>query len=118
MKVLNFGSLNLDYVYQVDHFTKPGETQSAFSQTVNPGGKGLNQSIALKKAGIDVYHAGCVGKGGQMLKDLLEKSGVKTEYLYPCDEIQGNAVIQVDPKGQNSILLFGGFCKMRSTIFR
>ena len=43
-----------------------------------------------------------------MLKDLLEKSGVKTEYLYPSDEIQGNAVIQVDPKGQNSILLFGG----------
>ncbi len=108
MKVLNFGSLNLDYVYQVDHFTKPGETQSAFSQTVNPGGKGLNQSIALKKAGIDVFHAGCVGKGGQMLKDLLDESEVKTEYLYPCDEIQGNAVIQVDPKGQNSILLFGG----------
>ena len=45
MKVLNFGSLNLDYVYQVEHFTKPGETQSAFSQTVNPGGKGLNSRL-------------------------------------------------------------------------
>ena len=81
MKVLNFGSLNLDYVYQVDHFTKPGETQSAFSQTVNPGGKGLNQSIALKKAGIDVYHAGCVGKGGQMLKKIGTASRLEAEKL-------------------------------------
>lgn len=42
MKVLNFGSLNLDYVYRVEHFVQPGETLSAMSQKVNPGGKGLN----------------------------------------------------------------------------
>ena len=47
MKALNFGSLNLDYVYQVDHFVRPGETLDALHQTVNPGGKGLNQSVAL-----------------------------------------------------------------------
>ena len=51
MRVLNFGSLNLDYVYQVSHFVQPGETLSASAQTVNPGGKGLNQSVALAKAG-------------------------------------------------------------------
>lgn len=51
MKALNFGSLNLDYVYEVDHFVQPGETLSALRQTVNPGGKGLNQSIALARAG-------------------------------------------------------------------
>ena len=51
MKVLNFGSLNLDYVYRVTHFVQPGETLSAVSQTVNPGGKGLNQSIAVTRAG-------------------------------------------------------------------
>ena len=35
MKILNFGSLNLDYVYQVEHFVQPGETLSALSQSVN-----------------------------------------------------------------------------------
>lgn len=108
MKVLNFGSLNLDYVYHVDHFVKPGETLSAAAQTVNAGGKGLNQSIALSRSGVETYHAGCLGKGGEMLREMLEKSGVHTEYLKEVDALQGNAVIQVVPSGQNSILLFGG----------
>ena len=64
MKVLNFGSLNLDHVYQVEHFVAPGETLSAGSQTVNCGGKGLNQSVALARAGARVFHAGCIGRGG------------------------------------------------------
>ena len=108
MKILNFGSLNLDYVYQVEHFVQPGETLSAVSQTVNPGGKGLNQSIALAKAGAETYHAGCLGVGGEGLKALLLENGVNTDYLYPVDALQGNAVIQVDDSGQNCILLFGG----------
>ena len=108
MKILNFGSLNLDYVYQVDHFVQPGETLSAASQTVNPGGKGLNQSVALAKAGAEVYHAGCLGQGGENLGRLLRGSGVNTDYLIPTDELQGNAIIQVVPTGENCILLFGG----------
>ena len=78
MKALNFGSLNLDYVYQVDHFVRPGETLDALHQTVNPGGKGLNQSVALAKAGAAVCHAGCVGQGGGMLRQTLESYGVDT----------------------------------------
>ena len=108
MKILNFGSLNLDYVYQVEHFVQPGETLSAVSQTVNPGGKGLNQSVALAKAGADVYHAGCLGLGGERLGELLQQSDVDTRFLQFCDSIQGNAVIQVNREGQNCILLFGG----------
>lgn len=108
MNVLNFGSLNLDYVYQVEHFVQPGETLSALSQTVNPGGKGLNQSIALSKAGAQVYHAGCLGRGGETLGELLRKTGVDTRFLQLTEELQGNAVIQVDLEGQNCILLFGG----------
>ena len=108
MKILNYGSLNLDYIYRVDHFVQPGETLSALSQTVNPGGKGLNQSIALARAGAKVYHAGCLGIGGDSLRTLLEGNGVNTDHLYPSDALQGNAVIQVDPSGQNCILLFGG----------
>ena len=108
MKVLNYGALNLDYVYQVDHFVQPGETLSARSQTVSPGGKGLNQSIALAKAGVEVYHAGCFGIGGDNLVDLLNKSGVDTTFLQATDEIQGNTAIQVVPSGENNIILFGG----------
>ena len=65
MRVLNFGSLNIDYVYQVDHFVQPGETMSAVSLQVNCGGKGLNQSVALARAGVETWHAGCIGAEGQ-----------------------------------------------------
>ena len=51
MKVLNFGSLNIDYTYQVEHIVNPKETISSLGLEVFPGGKGLNQSIALAKAG-------------------------------------------------------------------
>ena len=108
VKVLNFGSMNLDYVYQVDHFVQAGETLSASSQAVKAGGKGLNQSIALARAGAEVWHAGCVGAGGGMLRELLRGSGVHDEYLRTVDTLQGNAVIQVNPAGENCILLFGG----------
>lgn len=108
MRVLNFGSLNLDYVYEVPHFVAPGETLSAAKQSVNPGGKGLNQSVALARAGADVYHAGVLGNGGAMLRDVLEASGVHTDYLATQDVVQGNAVIQVAPSGENCIILYGG----------
>ena len=108
MRILNFGSLNLDYVYQVDHFVQPGETLHAFSRAVKHGGKGLNQSIALARAGADVSHAGCIGLGGESLKALLESEGVDTKHLMQVDEMQGHTVIQVNAAGENCILLYGG----------
>ena len=105
---MNFGSLNLDYVYEVEHFVQPGETLSAASQTVKAGGKGLNQSIALRRAGAEVWHAGCMGTGGEMLVERLQKDGVHTEYIRPVPTLQGNAMIQVNAQGENCILLFGG----------
>ncbi len=108
MRILNFGSLNLDYVYQVSHFVQPGETLSIDSLTVNPGGKGLNQSVALARAGAETCHAGCVGTGGGSLLEILQESGVDTAHIVPVRELQGNAVIQVDRNGENCILLFGG----------
>ena len=108
MRVLNFGSLNLDYVYQVDHFVGPGETLSSASRAVKHGGKGLNQSIALARAGASVAHAGCVGAGGESLKALLEGEGVDVSKLRTVDEMQGHTVIQVNPDGENCILLYGG----------
>lgn len=108
MKVINFGSLNLDNVYKTDHFVLAGETITADSVIVNAGGKGLNQSIALSRAGAEVYHAGCLGKGGQMLRETLKSNGVDTSLIKDVDELQGNAIIQVNNEGENCIILFGG----------
>ena len=108
MKVLNFGSLNLDYVYSVDHMVAPGETLASFGIDVFCGGKGLNQSIALARAGVSVYHAGMVGEeGGELLK-ACEEGGVKTDYIRTISGKSGHTIIQVDKEGQNCILLYGG----------
>lgn len=108
MKVLNFGSMNVDYVYQVDHILIPGETLASKERNTFCGGKGLNQSIALAKAGIPVYHAGLVGEGGEMLLETCRENGVNTDFVKPVDGPCGHTMIQVDKNGQNSILLFGG----------
>ncbi len=107
-RILNFGSLNLDFVYQVPHLVKTGETLSATGYTCHAGGKGLNQSIALRQAGADICHAGKIGSDGTMLVDMLKQYGVNTQYIRVCPEKTGHAVIQVDKQGQNCILLFGG----------
>ena len=108
MRILNFGSLNLDEVYQVPRFVRPGETLGVLRHEVKAGGKGLNQSIALARAGAEVWHAGCMGHGGERLRALLRENGVNDSWLLPVDELQGSAMIQVDPNGENAILLFGG----------
>ncbi len=108
MKVLSFGSLNYDHVYQVDHFVKPKETMSSMSYARGFGGKGLNQSIAMAKAGLDVYHAGMVGSDGQDFIDYLVQWGVKVDYLVKNNEIAtGHAIIEVC-NGENCIILHGG----------
>lgn len=109
MKILSFGSLNLDKVYSVAHFVRPGETLSADALHEFCGGKGLNQSIALARAGVDVFHAGCVGAAdGGMLLDALHAASVDTTFVHQLPCSTGHAIIQVDPSGQNCILLFGG----------
>lgn len=109
MKVLNFGSLNIDYVYQVPHFVRAGETLSSFSRETFCGGKGTNQSIAASKGGAQVWHAGAVGKDdSQMLMDALQEAGVHTEFVKRLDGSSGHAIIQKNPDGQNCILLYGG----------
>lgn len=109
MRVLCFGSLNIDYTYKVDHFVGKGETLSSESLQVFSGGKGLNQSIALAKAGADTYHAGAIGEDGRFLLKIMEDAGVHTEYVAELPDVRtGNAIIQNDREGDNCILLYGG----------
>ena len=110
MKVLSFGSLNIDYTYTLDHIVAPGETISSHKLDVLCGGKGLNQSVALRKAGAEVWHAGIIGYDGDMLKKMLEDAGVRTDLLkIDGANKSGHTIIQIEEgSGQNCIIVCGG----------
>ena len=108
MKIYNLGSLNIDYVYSVPHFVQPGETLSSTKMEIFPGGKGLNQSVALARAGAQVIHGGRIGDNGGFLKQILSDAGADTAFVETVGVSTGHAIIQVDENGQNCILLFSG----------
>ena len=108
MKILTFGSCNVDYVYSVPHIVQPGETLIAEKLSLFPGGKGLNQAISIAKAGAPVYFAGCIGKEDTMLRPIMSQAGVDLTYLQEVDVQTGQAIIQVDQNGENSIFIYHG----------
>lgn len=109
MRVLSFGSLNIDYVYEVPRFVGGGETLPALSLRRFSGGKGLNRSVALARAGLEVRHAGAVGRDGLFLLEELRAAGADTRYVEVLEDVStGHAVIQRTPAGENCILLYGG----------
>ena len=107
-KILNIGSINIDHVYRVPHFVQPGETLHALSLTNFPGGKGLNQSVALALAGGTVAHAGKVGSDGGEMIAVLRRAGADVSLVDESGSATGHAVIQVSERGQNCILLHRG----------
>ena len=113
-RVLNFGSINVDHVYNVEHFVRPGETISCQKYRRFAGGKGLNQSIALALAGACVYHAGKVGVEDTWLKILMEDKGVNTRFVETINGPSGHAIIQVNTTGENSIVIVGGANQLMS----
>lgn len=112
MKVLNIGSMNLDLVYSVDHIVQPGETEASFALDTFLGGKGLNQSMALAKAGVEVFQGGMIGEDGQPFLDACAQYGVRADYIRTVPGKSGHAVIQRDKNAQNCILLYGGANQM------
>ena len=108
MKALVFGSLNIDYVYQVPHFVQSGETLASFGLARYCGGKGLNQAVALSRAGVEAWMAGAVGVEGGFLLDMLQQAGVNTELVAQSEQLTGHAIIQNSPDGDNCILIYGG----------
>ena len=103
------GSLNLDYVYKVPHFLRPGETLEAAHRAVHLGGKGLNQTVAMLRSGLAVRHCGAVGADGTPLSDFLATEGADVSHLR-VDEgaATGHTFIQVTPDGENAILYYPG----------
>ena len=108
MSILVFGSLNIDHVYQVEHLVRPGETLPSKAYRRFQGGKGANQSVALARAGADVFHAGRIGPEGLWLRDAVAAEGVDVTHVGLDSQPTGHAIIQVDAAGENSILLYGG----------
>ncbi len=108
MKILNFGSCNIDYVYSVDHAVLTGETIGAKGMEVFAGGKGLNQSVAAARAGAAVYHAGVIGEDGGFLRDILQDSGADVSLLRQSAHKNGHAIIQVNRTGNNCIIVYAG----------
>ena len=108
MKILNFGSSNMDFVYSLEHIVSAGETVKSKSMNIFPGGKGLNQSVALARAGQRVYHAGCFGTDGEMLVNLLKENGVDVSHIKYVNEKNGHAIIHVSDDGENSIVIYPG----------
>lgn len=109
MAVFNFGSINIDHVYAVEHFVAPGETLSSASYQAILGGKGANQSIACAKAGMQTFHVGSIHQNDTDMLSPMEEAGVDMQFVVNQQDIaSGHAIIQVNAQGENAIILFPG----------
>lgn len=106
--ILNFGSINIDHVYSVDHFVQPGESLTCPLYQVFAGGKGFNQSIAIARSGAKVNHIGLINSNDKWLKKLLANDKANVKFLETRQSPTGHAIIQVDKKGENCIIIYGG----------
>lgn len=108
-RILVFGSINMDHTYEVPHIVRPGETLSSTSYRTAWGGKGLNQAIALAKAGADTFLAAQISAGDRPgLADFCQPIGLDISRVYPVSFPTGHAMIQVEESGQNSIVVAAG----------
>lgn len=109
MKILNYGSLNIDKIYNVNKLVTADHAKIVKGYEVMSGGKGLNQSVAMKKAGYNnIYHAGNIGKNGDFLKYTLLEYGINIDYLMKSNVDTGHAIIQVSDDGMHTILIYSG----------
>ncbi|MCZ4280199.1 ribokinase [Kiloniella laminariae] len=106
--IINVGSINVDHVYRVPYFVKPGETLPTISYQRVLGGKGANQSVALARAGEKVRHVGAIGEDHRWILDELSKAAVAVDDITVADVPTGHALIQVDDNAENCILLYPG----------
>lgn len=78
-KILVIGSANTDLTVAADRMPKLGETVTGRYFSINCGGKGANQAIAVAKLGGDVGFVGAVGNdgNGEMLVKNLKANNVE-----------------------------------------
>ncbi len=109
--ILIIGSANMDLVVSTRNFPKPGETVFGSKFGMFPGGKGANQAVCGGKLGGNVNFVGKLGKdlfGTQLLQNM-EDSGVNIDQCFSMQgESTGTALIVVDGRGQNQIVVVPG----------
>jgi len=108
MAIWNLGSINIDIVYSVPHIPAPGETLSSTGRQEFLGGKGTNMSVAAARAAGQVRHIGAVGQDGRWTVERLLEYGVDTRNIAVLDTETAQAIIMVDPEGENAIVLQPG----------
>ncbi len=108
MAIWNLGSINADFIYAVPHIPAPGETLSSTGRRVFLGGKGANMSVAAARAAAHVHHIGAIGPDGAWALDRLLEYGVDTRNITEVRTETAQAIILVDPNGENSIVLHAG----------
>ncbi|MCC6309624.1 MAG: ribokinase [Trueperaceae bacterium] len=104
------GSVNMDLVVRVARHPRPGETLLGSDYATHPGGKGANQAVAAARLGGNVRFVGRVGADafGTQLAAALQHDGVDIAALGRSARPSGVAFIQVDERGQNSIVVSPG----------
>lgn len=109
-KILVIGSINIDLVVNTPRHPVPGETILGNHFETFPGGKGANQAIAAARLGGNVQLVGRIGfdNFGQLLLSNLKHNQVNTNTVLKVDQPTGTALITVDQKGQNSIIVVPG----------
>ena len=106
MTIFNLGSINVDYFYRLPHLVTAGETIAADDLTIGLGGKGVNQSIAIGRAGGDVWHIGALGKANSDYCDVIAEAGVKTDFIELLDMPSGHAIVMVEAaSAENQIVI-------------
>ena len=110
MSVLVFGSLNLDLVTYADKLPAIGETIVGEKLLKFPGGKGLNQAIAARRAGSEVLMVGSIGNDadGDYLFDILKSENIDPKFITKTSEQTGIAVIEVSKSAENRIIIIAG----------
>ncbi|MBE0405075.1 MULTISPECIES: ribokinase [Halomonas] len=106
--IYNYGSINIDYIYHVPYFVRPGETQRCDGHSVGLGGKGANQSLSIACANGLVSHWGRVSSKDAWAVEELKRAGVNVCDIELTQQPSGHAVVQIDEQGENSIILFPG----------
>ncbi|MGJ8589234.1 MAG: ribokinase [Yoonia sp.] len=108
MAIWNLGSINADFVYRVPHIPAPGETLPSTARHMFLGGKGTNMSVAAARAAAHVHHIGAVGEDGRWAIERLLEYGVDTRNIAVLETETAQAIIMVDPQGENAIILHPG----------
>jgi ribokinase len=105
-----FGSINTDLVTRVAAIPRPGETVHGTDYALIPGGKGANQALAARRAGATVRMVGAVGDDdmGRVALRELTAAGVDLSAVIHRPGTTGVAIIAVDKKGENVIILSPG----------